>query len=395
MKILILQSELGVLRGGGENFTRNLFTAFVARGHEVAAAFVADPFGHYPLPLPLGITPIPLAGVWSMNFGQSLLSLWGRYLPSRGWMRARWDHLQAAVSWRTIRWHYRRFQERIEKRFAQHWDSFDAIYVHSDVTLASKVAGYRPTVLRLPGPVSEERQPALRKVHAVCANGDALARIRTFMGTTALELPIGLDTDLFTAKGPSIRSALGWTDQHRVIGYVGRFIHLKGVILLAAAFRDIARRVPDARLLLVGHGEDEKSLRALLTAELTHGLVHIESGVDHTQLPSWYRAMDLFVMPSRYENFSNAVLEAMACGVPVLASQVGGNNLLKESDAGWLFPPESPTSLSEVLYIALLADTERKSRGQTGLDFVQERYSWDRSAACLEQILVQRLGIPT
>jgi glycosyltransferase involved in cell wall biosynthesis len=180
-----------------------------------------------------------------------------------------------------------------------------------------------------------------------------------------------------------------------VIGYVGRFIHLKGVTLLAAAFHNIVRQVPDARLLLIGHGEDEKSLRTLLTAEITRGLVHIESGIEHTQLPSWYRAMDLFVMPSRYENFSNAVLEAMACGVPVLASQVGGNSLLKESGAGWLFPPGSPTLLSNTLHTALQEGAELKSRGQVGLDFVQGRYSWEQSAACLEQILVQRLGIPT
>ena len=55
MNVLVLHSELGVLRGGGENFSRNLFTAFAERGHRIAAAFVADHNGRYPLPLPSAI----------------------------------------------------------------------------------------------------------------------------------------------------------------------------------------------------------------------------------------------------------------------------------------------------------------------------------------------------
>jgi glycosyltransferase involved in cell wall biosynthesis len=394
MKVLVLQSELGVLRGGGENFTRNLFTAFVARGHQVAAAFVADPRGRYPLPLPEGIEPIPLSGWWSMNLGQTVLSLWGRYLPRHGRIRAEWDRVQEAISWRAIRWHYRRFQQCIERRFAERWDNYDAVYVHSNVSLAGTVAKYCPTVLRLPGPVTAEHAPVLRAVHAVCANGDALVRIRTFLGNTVLELPIGLNVQHFSPSGTSVRRALGWTTEHKVFGYVGRLIHLKGVTLLASAFRDLRREAADARLLIVGSGEDEKTLRAMLAEELYRGLVHFEPAVDHDYLPAWYRAMDVLVMPSRYENFSNVMLEAMACGLPIVASDVGGNRTVAESEAGWLFQPESVLSLSETLRTVIVEQTALKGRGYAGLRYVQERYSWARSAECLEQIMIQRLGVP-
>ena len=393
MKILILHSELGVLRGGGENFTRNLFTAFVERGHHISAAFVADYRGRYPIPLPTPIEPIPIPGWWSANLGQATLSHIGLYLSRSNQLRKKWDRIQAAISWRVFRWYSQRFQRRIERKFAGQWRNFDAVYVHGSTMLASKVARYRPTVLRLPGPVGADLAPALRTIHAVCANGDALARIRIFLGEKALELPIGINGELFALGSTSIREALGWTARHQVVGYVGRLTHLKGVTLLANAFREISPVAADARLLIVGKGEDERSIRSILATELSRGLAHIEPDVDHEHLSQWYRAMDVFVMPSRYENFSNAVLEAMACGIPILASSVGGNRLLEETRAGWLFQPDSVSALSAGMRGVLENRSEMKDRGEAGYRYVQERYSWMTSAERLAEIIASHLGV--
>ena len=349
MNILVVHSELGVLRGGGENFTRNLFLAFAERGHNVSAAFIADSRGHYPIPLPTKIRPIPLAGRWSRKLGQETLSNVAGWMPQGTQLQAQWNRVQAAICWRTVRWHDRRFTRRIELEFGGRWKEFDAVYVHGSAVLASKIARYRPTVLRLPGPVSADLAPVLRAVHAVCANGDALSQIREFLGDHATELPVGLDSDIFK-PGPSwVRQRLGWTENHWVVGYVGRLAHVKGIDLLADAFRKIRKTIPHARLLVIGSGEEEGKLRTDLNAELMEGLVHIESDVPHELLADWYRAMDLFVMPSRYENYSNAVLEALACGVPFLGSDIGGNRRLVETEGGWLFAQGSVDSLAQTL----------------------------------------------
>src|SRR5437870_3441974 len=129
MRVLVLHSELGVLRGGGENFTRNLFTAFAERGHQVAAAFVSNPRGSYPTPLPPCIDPIPIPGWWSRKLGQATLSTIGRRVPSESWLRAEWDRVQEAICWRTIRWHNEGFQRRIEHEFKNRWAEFDVVYV--------------------------------------------------------------------------------------------------------------------------------------------------------------------------------------------------------------------------------------------------------------------------
>jgi len=392
MRVLILHSELGVLRGGGENFTRNLFVAFAQRGHRVAAAFAADPNARYPFAIPAGIDPIPIAGWWSSDLGQATLSAIGRHIPTTNGYRKTWDRVQEAFSWRVFRWHKRRFQDRVGSTLFARWNDYDAIYVHGDSLLASMAARYRPTVLRLPGPLSPDYETELRAVHAVCANGDALLKIRAFLGDHAIELPIGLDNNLFRPGPTSIRAKLEWTDQHRVLGYVGRLTHVKGVDLLVAGFRDVLASIPDARLLIVGQGELENSIRSILAKEISGGIAHIEPDVDHAELPSWYRAMNLFVMPSRYENFSNAILEAIACGIPVVASDVGGNAILA-NEAGYLFEANSVPSLVVSLRRAAQDQRTAKERAERLSRCIRKRYSWAVTAERLDSIIASRLAI--
>jgi glycosyltransferase involved in cell wall biosynthesis len=387
VNILVVHSELGVLRGGGENFTRNLFLAYADLGHDVSATFLADPNGRYPILLPAKIRPIPLAGYWSRKLGQETLSNVAGWIPRGTQLRAQWDRLQEAICWRTVRWHDRRFTRRIELEFGGRWKEFDAVYVHGSAVLASKIARYRPTVLRLPGPASADLAPVLRAVHAVCANGDALSQIREFLGDHATELPVGLDRDIFK-PGPSwVRQRLGWTENHWVVGYVGRLAHVKGIDLLADAFRKIRKTIPHARLLVIGSGEEEGKLRTDLNAELMEGLVHIESDVPHELLADWYRVMDLFVMPSRYENYSNAVLEAVACGLPFLVSDVGGNRRLAETEGGWLFAQGSVDSLTQTLYSLAENPGLVRNRAVGGGEMVRHCYSWGTSAKRLEEII--------
>ena len=389
MKVLVLHSELGVLRGGGENFSRNIFSAFAQRGHRITAAFVADRSGRYAFKMPPAIEPMPICGWWSSNLGQAALSVVGRRLPARGSSRKEWDHIQAAIGWRVFRWHKRRFQQRVERKFAKAWNDYDAVYVHGDALVAKMAARHRPTVLRLPGPVTSELEPVLREVDAVCANGDALNSIRAFLGDHATELPVGIDAQLFRPGPSQIRSKLAWQNAW-VLGYVGRLTHLKGTDILAKALRELMSQMPELRLLVVGSGEEAHCLRALLSKEFARGTAHLEPDVDHQTLADWYRAMDLLIMPSRYENFSNSLLEAMACGVPFLASDVGGNRIMAQSGAGWLFEPGSVASLTAGLTEIAKKPCEIKNRGRFGVEYVRSRHSWSAAAERLEQIFLSR-----
>jgi len=386
VKILILHSELGILRGGGENVTRNLFEALVKRGHHIAAVFVASPDGSYPIPLPPGIDPIPLAGWWSRKPGQAMLSSISRWIPSRSRLRLEWDRVQEAICWRTIRWHDRRFTRRVQHDFASHWKDYDVVYVHGSAVLASKVAQHCPTVLFLPGPVTKDFASVLRASHAVCAHDDALVRLREFLGDHATELKLGLNCQLFTSGPSSIRTRLGWKQDDQIIGYVGRLAHIKGVDLLATAFSEIAHTVPEVKLLIVGSGEEEDKIRTVLSKAFGKGMVHIEPSLSHEKLAEWYRAMDLFVMPSRYETMSSAILEAQACAVPFLASDIAGNRIIAKGGGGWLFQYECADSLRTCLKRILQNPGEMIARGAKGAEHVKQNYNWGASAERLESI---------
>jgi glycosyltransferase involved in cell wall biosynthesis len=391
MNILVLHSELGVLWGGGETFTTSLFMAFAKRGHRVTAAFVADRQSRYPRQLPSCFELMPVPGLWSRKPGQVALSAVGSRLPST--LRTGWDRIQEAICWRTIVWHNRRFERRIERTLRGRWKLFDAVYVNGNVGLAHQAAAHRPTLLMLPGPVSDDARPLMQTIHAVCSHDDGFRCIRSLLGEQAVELPLGLDVDVFNPGPTSVRAELNWSDHDFVIGFVGRLALIKGVDLLATAFREISRVLPQARLLIVGSGEEEARIRSVLSSEFARGLVHLQQRMAQDQLPRWYRAMDLLAMPSRYETMSNAVLEGMACGVPFVASAVGGSKALANTNAGWLFEPESISSLAELLKAVADSRADLKSHGECGSRHVHQRYSWTSSAERLEEIIASRLGV--
>jgi glycosyltransferase involved in cell wall biosynthesis len=176
---------------------------------------------------------------------------------------------------------------------------------------------------------------------------------------------------------------------------VGRLTRLKGVDVLAAAFQELSEYSPNARLLIVGRGEEERYLRSSLVQELNRRMVHIEPDVNQEDLADWYRAMDVLVLPSRYENFSNALIEGMACGVPFLASDVGGNKIVANAGGGWLFESDSVSALSVGLHTVLQNATERQKRGKIGFEYAKQHHSWSTTARRLEELLTIRLGVVT
>jgi glycosyltransferase involved in cell wall biosynthesis len=177
--------------------------------------------------------------------------------------------------------------------------------------------------------------------------------------------------------GPLVRRALGLPEGSMVIGLVGRLDHWgKGHQELFTAMAQIKERHP-VHALIVGGGRRIDEVRQVAESLGLAGEVHF-LGPRH-DVPDLLNAMDLFVLPSYSEGVSLALLEAMAAGLPVIATQVGGlPEVVTDGDNGLLIPPRDAGALAGALTRLLEAPELAKKLGQNASQHVREHYSLDR-----------------
>ena len=196
-------------------------------------------------------------------------------------------------------------------------------------------------------------------------------------------VPAGVDLELFhPADMGQARKVLGLTDG-RIILYVGRIEPLKGLDILIRAMA-LMEELDDTRLVIVGgtsgRNRELERLRTL-GGELELGdVVTFTGAVKQQQLPTYYNAADVFVLPSHYESFGLVALEAMACGTPVVASRVGGIPTYMESGkTGYLVPWRCPEPFAQRIDMLLANDALRGNMG-LGARAKAEGMSWGSSA---------------
>lgn len=170
-----------------------------------------------------------------------------------------------------------------------------------------------------------------------------------------------------------------------VIGSVGRMRAVKDPLNLVRAFLLLLERRADARerlrLVLVGDGPLREPAVALLRAADAHGLAWVPGACDN--VPELLRAMDVFVLPSLVEGISNTILEAMACGRPVVATRVGGNpELVGEGETGYLVPRSDPHALAGAIERYLDEPALMLRHGAAGRARVEAAFSLETMVAC-------------
>jgi glycosyltransferase involved in cell wall biosynthesis len=171
----------------------------------------------------------------------------------------------------------------------------------------------------------------------------------------------GVDTDRFSPlRSTSLRDELGWDREHVVVGIVANFIPYKRHCDFVSAAALINAAAPNTRFLLVG--ADLGEMRSVQQSIQDAGLadyVKILGNVTTSELA--FAAMDLYVCSSDTEGFSNVVLEAMATGLPVIATDVGGNReALGAANCGLLVPPRSPDLLAQAVLELVQAPAQRR-----------------------------------
>lgn len=209
-----------------------------------------------------------------------------------------------------------------------------------------------------------------RHVRFTLRNADAVLTVSRQMETEAIRLgadpqrartiPNGLDQSVFHFQpGDDARSQLKLPDDARVILFVGRMYPEKGLGELLEAFRELAAEDPLLQLVAIGEGPFAARIREFAGQTGLAERIHLPGVCSGSVVAQWMNAAAMFCLPSYSEGCPNVVVEAMACGCPVVASNVGGIPELLTAESGIMVPPRDKAKLTAALRAALSRTWDR------------------------------------
>jgi sugar transferase (PEP-CTERM/EpsH1 system associated) len=252
------------------------------------------------------------------------------------------------------------------------------------------------------------RTTLLRKLHApfvdryITVSKDLERHLRERVGVSAARITQiynGVDTLRFTPARAD-RSRLlphGFAPEGTVVfGTVGRLQPVKDQATLIRAYACLAQTHPRARLVVVGDGPLQAELRALAATLGVQERIHFTGALD--DVLSALHALDVFVLPSLNEGISNTILEAMACGLPVLATAVGGNvELVEDGMMGHLFAPGDVPALADHMASYVSDDDLRRTHGARARVRAEAQFGLDRMVddyvAVYDAVIGKRAGL--
>jgi glycosyltransferase involved in cell wall biosynthesis len=264
-----------------------------------------------------------------------------------------------------------------------------------DAALASR--GYRPGRLLLAfhgrtdlEPVGQRRRVmnrwACRRADAVLSVSTEAARMMWQEWSVPADrlwtIPDGVDTQAYRPptgddEKQDARRRLGLADSDVGVMIVSRLVPIKALDVLLRAWRQVSLAHRAARLIVVGDGPLRGDLERQTRELRCHDVVRFLGRRD--DVPGLLRGADLFVLASRYEGTNNAVQEAMATGLPIVATDVGGmRDVLTPGETGWLVPPDAPAELAQHI-LATLADTKARHRvGHAAREAAEREFSLEQ-----------------
>jgi glycosyltransferase involved in cell wall biosynthesis len=189
-------------------------------------------------------------------------------------------------------------------------------------------------------------------------------------------IPNAIDTKLFTADDharKSVRQELGISSTTPIVGTVSRYISQKDPLTLVKAASLLLSRFPEVRFVWCGEGELRHETEALANSLGVHSAFHFLGF--RNDVHRIMNAFDIFVLSSIFEGLPYTILEVMALGIPVVATEVVGNkDVISDRESGLLVPPCSPQHLMQAMSELLVSFELRKSIGDRGRRLVNDTY---------------------
>jgi len=225
-------------------------------------------------------------------------------------------------------------------------------------------------------------QPIFRKLLAKLQGKIAISQaarecVSRYLPGDYQVIPIGIDTDFFSPQVPPVEE---FADGKVNILFVGRLERRKGLDCLLAAYGKVKKEFPDLRLIIVGTGAKLPKYKTMVEEDKLTNVV-FAGFVPRKDLPRYYSSADICCFPAtNSESFGTVLLEAMASGKPVIASNVGGyNEVLSQAEEGLIIPSKDEDALARALLLLAQNKPLRQQMGAKGRNKA-EKYSWKNVA---------------
>ncbi len=227
----------------------------------------------------------------------------------------------------------------------------------TDINLFARLPHIRPLIQR-----------TLQRAQGIIAVSAALKARMVELGVEADKIAVirnGVDRQVFHwREQTAARQQLGLNAADKILVTVSALVPLKGIDRLIGAMRLVIQTQPQARLYVLGEGPERAALTTQSAALGLQSHVFLKGAQPQTDLPAWYAAADVFCLASEREGCPNVVIEALACGAPVVASDVGGIGELVLDERFGLLVPEAEANaagLAQRLSKALTIDWQREA----------------------------------
>lgn len=210
---------------------------------------------------------------------------------------------------------------------------------------------------------------------------ERLARDFGYRGSLSV-VPNGVDTNVFYPRDI--------TKEKNLIVTTSRLVRKNGIDLLIQAMPFILERVSDAKLHIIGDGADRSKLEDIVRSAHLEKAVTFFGSVPFEKIPNYLAPACVFVRPSRSEGLGTAFLEAMAMGIPVVATRVGGiPDFLKDEKTGLFADVESAEDVARQVIRLLTDDALHSALSKNGKELVRDSYAWDMVAHKMRDIMIR------
>lgn len=282
--------------------------------------------------------------------------------------------------------HVRRFQPDIILNYMVYPDGYAAVRIARTLSVPAVLTAIGSDLNRPSDPLCAAlTRTAVRQATYVTTVSADLARTAQRLGTNpATTIPIlnGCDTTIFHPQDrTAARKALTLDPAAEIILYVGRLDLRKGLIELIESIAALSPQRPNLQCFIIGKGPDEPALRqaiARLNAPVT-----LVPPCTSAEIAQWMAAANLIALPSYNEGCPNVIIEALACGRPVVATNVGGIPELMDQTCGHLIPAKNIPALTQALSEVLTTDWNPTTIA------AKHSRNWNNVADDLLQVLVQ------